>query len=88
MNNGYTQLFRSNPSEEQQEAFINVLSVRINIFLEIKYGNIDLDLPSEPQLMNLSQPKDRGVISNVKFERLKAIVLNKSQENKNIDFNK
>ena len=88
MNNGYIQLFRASLTEEREEAFINELSVRINIFLKLKYGNIDLDLASEPQLMNLSQPKDRVVISNVKFERLKAIVLNKSQENNNIDFNK
>jgi hypothetical protein len=47
-----------------------------------------LDLPKEPQLLNLAWLKDREVISQEEFEKLKSELTNKGIGENPVGFNK
>ncbi|WP_158837496.1 hypothetical protein [Polaribacter sp. L3A8] len=82
INNGYIELFRTKPDEKNVKNFINELSEKVNLTLKNKYGKIDLDMPIEPQLMNINWLKERKVISDLEFEQLKSELI-KAKKNKN-----
>jgi hypothetical protein len=82
MNNGFLEVFRNIPSENDVDDFISKLSENINTSLKDKYGKLDLDMPIEQQLMNISWLKEREVISEPEFEKLKT-QLTSSRKNQN-----
>ena len=86
--NGYIEVLKNKPSQSQFDNFIMELSNRIASFLRTKYANIDLDLPIEPQLLNLAWLKDREVISQEEFEKLKSDLTNKGRGDNPVGFNK
>lgn len=75
--NRYIEVYNTKKNKAQEEAFIAELSVRIHLFLKSKYGQVDVDLPAEPQLMSFSWLKDRGVITSEEFDELKKELLQK-----------
>jgi hypothetical protein len=81
MNNGYLEIFRTKPNKKVVDDFISELSQKINLSLKNKYGKLDLDMPVEPQLINISWLKEREVISELEFEQMKSelISLRKDQ---------
>lgn len=88
LNNGYLELFKAKPNQEQSDKFISELSSRITSILRSKYGTIDLEMPTEPQLMNISWLKDRGVITIEEFENLKSNLIKNGKGNNPVGFNK
>lgn len=71
LNNGYLEFLKNKPSNEQFEDFILELSNKVIVFLKSKYTAIDLEMPLEPQLINLAWLKDREIITVEEFESLK-----------------
>lgn len=86
--NGHLEVFRNRPSSEEHDSFISELSKRVALFLRTKYGKIDFDMPVEPQLMNFAWLKDRDVISQDEFDRLKSSLIGKSNSHNSVGFNK
>lgn len=86
MNNGYLEVFRSKPSENDVDDFISKLSEKINISLKDKYGKLDLGMPTEQQLMNISWLKEREVISELEFEQLKTQLTSLRKDQNKIGF--
>lgn len=86
MNNGYLEVFRSKPSENDVDDFISKLSEKINLSLKDKYGKLDLDMPTEQQLMNISWLKEREVISELEFEQLKTQLTSLRKDQNKIGF--
>jgi hypothetical protein len=86
--NGYIEVLKNKPSTVQFNNFILELTIKIASFLRTKYANIDLDLPKEPQLLNLAWLKDREVISQEEFEKLKSELTNKGIGENPVGFNK
>ncbi len=88
MNNRYLEIFKGKPNSEQFDKFIKELSNEINSYLLQKYGTIDLDMPTEPQLMNLSWLKERKIITANEFEDLKSRLINNGTGNNPVGFKK
>ena len=86
INNGYLEVFRSKPSENDVDDFISKLSEKINLSLKDKYGKLDLDMPTEQQLMNISWLKEREVISELEFEQLKTQLTSLRKDQNKIGF--
>ncbi|UAB75609.1 hypothetical protein [Mesoflavibacter sp. SCSIO 43206] len=86
MNNGYLEVFRSKPSENDVDDFISKLSEKINKSLKDKYGKLDLGMPTEQQLMNISWLKEREVISELEFEQLKTQLTSLRKDQNKIGF--
>lgn len=86
--NGHLEVFRNRPSSEEHDSFISELSKRVALFLRTKYGKIDFDMPVEPQLVNFAWLKDRDVISQDEFDRLKSSLIGKSNSHNSVGFNK
>jgi hypothetical protein len=59
------------PSKGEMDSFINELITRSRKILIEKYSKIDPDLPEEVQIGNLYWLKQRGLISDEKYEVLK-----------------
>jgi hypothetical protein len=70
--NGFLEIFKTKPNEAMVAAFVDELSIRIDQYLRSKYGTIDTDMPTEPQLLNLQWLKEREVLSAAEFEDLKS----------------
>ena len=87
-NNRYIELFKDKPNKELFDAFILELSNRITSFLYTKYASIDTDLPIEPQLLNIAWLKEREIISQEEFERLKSELTKKGSGGNPVGFNK
>ena len=81
MKNGFLEMFRSKPSQNKVDEFINELDNRINQYLRSKYGTIDTDMPTDPQLSNLQWLKDREVITSKEFENLKSQLIRNTKQN-------
>lgn len=88
MNNGYIEILNAKPSQKQFDEFLSELTSRITTYLKSKYGTIDFDMPTEPQLMNLSWLKDREIITPDEFENLKKELINNGKGNSPVGFNK
>src|SRR5690606_4577876 len=84
--NGYLEIFKTKPNKEKTEAFVNELDNRINQYLRSKYGTIDTDMPTEPQLLNLQWLKEREVISADEFENLKSKLIKGTKQEKPVGF--
>lgn len=74
------------PDPDTVKEFIAHLQTRIKEYLKGKYGNIDRDLPVEPQLNNFNWLKNRNVISEEEFTTLKNKLLRKESDFK-VGFN-
>jgi len=61
----------NSPSQEEMEAFIEEIISRSRKILLEKYSKIDPDLPEDIQINNLYWLKERGLISEEKYEDLK-----------------
>jgi hypothetical protein len=88
LNNGHLEVLTAKPNQEQFDEFMTELSDRITSFLRTKYGTIDLDMPTEPQLMNLSWLKDRDIITIDEFEKLKSDLIHNGKGNNPVGFTK
>ncbi|EAR00003.1 hypothetical protein FB2170_01477 [Maribacter sp. HTCC2170] len=88
MNNGYIEILKAKPNQKQFDEFLSELTIRITTYLKSKYGTLDFDLPTEPQLMNLSWLKDREIITLDEFENLKKQLINNGKGNSPVGFNK
>lgn len=88
LNNGHLEVLNAKPNQEQFDEFMTELSARITSFLRTKYGTIDLDMPTEPQLMNLSWLKDRDIITIDEFEKLKSDLIHNGKGNNPVGFTK
>ncbi|WP_111881503.1 hypothetical protein [Aequorivita sp. CIP111184] len=88
INHGYIELLKAKPNQKEFDEFLRELSNRITSYLKLKYGTIDLDMPLEPQLMNISWLKDREIITLDEFESLKKELINNGKGNSPIGFNK
>lgn len=86
INNGYIELFRARPNKMDVDNFITELSAKVNQTLKNKYGKIDLDMPIEPQLMNINWLHERKVISDVEFEKMKSELIKAGKNNNKIGF--
>ena len=84
--NGYLEIFKTKPNEEKVAAFVDELGKRINHYLLSKYGTIDTDLPSEPQLLNLQWLKEREVLSAEEFENLKSKLIKGAKHENPVGF--
>jgi hypothetical protein len=63
--------YDKNPSAEAINEFLNRLKTRTFAYLKEKYAVIDIDLPIEKQIENLSFLKERHVITEQEYEALK-----------------
>lgn len=86
MSNNYIELFKDKPNEEEFAKFLTQLTDHITSFLRAKYATIDLDMPTEPQLMNLSWLKDREIITNDEFDKLKSDLIHNGKGNNPVGF--
>jgi len=86
MHNGYLEIFRAKPNKKEVDDFISELSLKINVSLKNKYGKLDLDMPIEPQLMNISWLKEREVISELEFEQMKSELISLRKDQNKIGF--
>jgi len=59
------------PSKEEMENFINEIINRSRKILIDKFSKVDPDLPEDIQIRNLYWLKERGLISEEKYEELK-----------------
>jgi len=59
------------PTKKEMEDFIAEILKRSRKVLLDKFGKIDPDLPEETQINNLYWLKNRGLISEDKYEELK-----------------
>jgi len=59
------------PSKEEMENFINEIINRSCKILIDKYSKVDPDLPEDIQIRNLYWLKEKGLISEEKYEELK-----------------
>ena len=59
------------PSQEEMENFINEITSRSRKILIDKYSKVDPDLPEDIQIRNLYWLKEKGLISEEKYEELK-----------------
>ena len=59
------------PSKEEMENFINEITSRSRKILIDKYSKVDPDLPEDIQIRNLYWLKEKGLISEEKYEELK-----------------
>ena len=59
------------PSKEEMETFINEIINRSRKIQIDKYSKVDPDLPEEIQIRNLYWLKEKGLISEEKYEELK-----------------
>lgn len=84
--NGQLELHTDNPTKDKFESFVKSLSKRIDDYLLVKYGTIDLDLPKEPQLANIAWLKERKIISQEQFVELKAQLKGKDATNNPVGF--
>ena len=88
MNNGYITILKEKPNQIQFDEFLSELSSRITTYLKSKYGTLDFDLPTEPQIMNLSWLKDREIITPDEFKILKKELISKGKGDSPVGFNK
>ena len=67
----------SKKNEQEVREFADGIIEKTKEFLISKYANVDKDLPRESQLENLISLKDRSIITEREFERLKNMLLDK-----------
>jgi hypothetical protein len=72
----------SKKNEQEVREFADGIIEKTKEFLISKYANVDKDLPRESQLENLISLKDRSIITEREFERLKNMLLDKDPEKK------
>ncbi len=73
-------LFERIPTKGEVDKFIAELMLRINTYLKEKYAKIDHDLPIEGQLNNLIYLRERKVIGDDEFSRLKETLLKRKNQ--------
>lgn len=64
-------LFPDSPSKEEVDRFVQELIKRSRKILVDKYGKVDPDLPEEAQFSQFAWLKNRDVITEEEYERLK-----------------
>lgn len=72
----------SSINEKQARAFADYLLDRVKKYLVDKFTKIDKDLPKDGQLDNLISLRDRDLIGETEFNRLKNILLDKEDDKK------
>ncbi|HET6555904.1 MAG TPA: hypothetical protein VFG54_01230 [Prolixibacteraceae bacterium] len=75
----------NNKNELKVREFADLIIEKTKEFLINKYAKVDKDLPKDTQLENIISLKDRHLITDDEFDRLKNILLDKDP-NKNIGF--
>lgn len=80
-NNGHFEILDGNPTKEITDRFINNLTLKTNSYLKNKYGQVDKDLPIDPQLTNLMWLKERNILKEEEFIELKNKLLGKRDNN-------
>lgn len=75
----------NNKNELKVREFADLIIEKTKEYLIAKYSKVDKDLPKETQLDNIISLKDRHLITDDEFDRLKNILLDKDP-NKNIGF--
>lgn len=63
--------FSNSPSEEEVERFVDTLIEKSKQIILSKYGKVDFDLPEETQMNQLNWLKNRNLISEEVYEKLK-----------------
>jgi hypothetical protein len=71
-----------NSNEKEVREFADLIIEKTKEYLISKYGNVDKDMPRENQFENIISLKDRNIITEKEFERLKNILLDKDAEKK------
>jgi hypothetical protein len=69
-------------NEIEVRAFADRIIEKTKEFLIAKYAKVDKDLPRDSQLENIISLKDRSIITEIEFERLKNILVGKDTENR------
>jgi hypothetical protein len=69
-------------NEQEVRNFADQIIEKTKEFFILKYATVDKDLPRESQLENIISLKDRCIISEKEFERLKNILVDKESEKK------
>ena len=67
-------------NEQEVRAFADRIIEKTKEFLVSKYAKVDKDLPRDSQLENIISLKDRSIITEQEFERLKNILVDKDSE--------
>lgn len=84
--NQQIEIFRNRPSQFEVDNFIQTLIDRSNSYFKKRYGTVDRDLPTEPQLANYSWLRDSGIITEQEFLQLKNELLGRRDGNSSIGF--
>lgn len=80
-------IFERIPNKDEVDQFIVDLMRKINSYLTEKYAKIDHDLPSDGQLNNFIYLRERKVIDDDEFQKLKESLL-KGKSQSEIGFKK
>lgn len=67
-------------NEKEIREFADKIIQKTKDYLIMKYAKVDKDLPREGQLENIISLKGRNIISDLEFEKLKNIVLDKEKK--------
>jgi hypothetical protein len=67
-------------NEQEVRAFADKIIEKTKEFLISKYARVDKDLPRDSQLENIISLKDRSIITEQEFERLKNILVDKETD--------
>lgn len=76
------QIEAENPDKETVDKFLHVLDLEKRKYVINKYGNVDKDLPIEPQLDQLIWLRNEDYIDDQKLEELKNKLLGKQKDAK------
>lgn len=79
-------MFSDRPNVIAADEFLNELKINIKRHTLSKYGQIDKDLPIEPQINNLVWLQEREIISKEEFQTLKSQLLSLKPNSESIGF--
>jgi hypothetical protein len=69
-------------NEKYVREFADLIISKTKEYLILKYGKVDKDLPREGQFEKIISLKDRNVITEQEFERLKKVLADKDSDKK------